>query len=144
MISIWINSYSENAITATLSPPEAVAVNITYCRSPSQFQFVKDRDTNQRLMVSPRMHTFLVSTKRLYWRVCPSDRPSVCLSVISYFFGLLGATWLVCTVTMTTRNRMHMLCSFHHNFIPFERIELESQGLKQLLTALNPQQPVAH
>jgi len=43
---------SENAITATLSPPEAVAVNITYCRSPSQFQFVKDRDTNQRLMIA--------------------------------------------------------------------------------------------
>ena len=39
---------------------------------------------------------FLVATKRLYMRVCPSVRPSVGWmvrrSVTSYFFGLLGAT----------------------------------------------------
>jgi len=44
---------SENAITSTLSPPSAVAVNITYCRSPTKFQFFNDDyDTNQRLMIA--------------------------------------------------------------------------------------------
>ena len=40
---------------------------------------------------------FLVSTQRLYMRVCPSVRRSVGWSVTSYFFGLLGANYAVYT-----------------------------------------------
>ena len=43
---------------------------------------------------------FLVATKRLYMRVCPSDGRSVGRSVTSYFFGLLGATNAVYTALL--------------------------------------------
>ena len=43
-----------------------------------------------------RQNQFLVATKRLYMRVCPSVGPSVGWSVrpslTRFFFGLLGAT----------------------------------------------------